>query len=297
MLKKVKKINYLIRSIKNFTESPICPFCSSKGKAIDKKYIFTSLIKCENCSLNFRHPKDTEKFLTNFYQEDYSLDFGMTTNLPTDSVLKELVDNNFEGFGGQYVPFIKSLIKRDLNGLKVIDYGCSWGFRVFPLMTAGIDVEGFEISKPRARFGIEKLSLNINSEPENIRNNNDMIISSHVIEHLPDIRKFVEMGSSKLKEDGIFMAFCPNGSEEFRKRNPAAFHGLWGLEHINYLDIDFATHLFRNNPYLILTSDTTSDWNYNFETISKWDGVSQIIGSERDGMELLIISKPNVKIK
>ncbi|NOS54902.1 MAG: hypothetical protein HOP37_01440, partial [Cyclobacteriaceae bacterium] len=116
------------------------------------------------------------------------------------------------------------------------------------------------------------------------------IMSSHAIEHLPVISEFIRFASSKLIKDGILISFCPNGSSEFRAREPNTFHVNWGLLHPNYLDVDFAAHTFRKNPYLILTDD----WRYNLELLRKWDGHSQIIGEKRDGQELLIIAKPNV---
>jgi hypothetical protein len=89
------------------------------------------------------------------------------------------------------------------------------------------------------------------------------------------------------------MAFCPNGSEEFRNRSPKDFHVNWGFLHPSYLDVEFAQKTFEKNPYLILTSD----WNHDCKMISEWDGKSQVTGEKRDGKELLIISKPNIFLK
>ena len=89
------------------------------------------------------------------------------------------------------------------------------------------------------------------------------------------------------------MAFCPNGSVEYRKREPGIFHVNWGFLHPNYLDIEFAVKTFAKNPYLILTGD----WNYDVSMLSSWDGKSQVVGDVHDGKELLIIAKPNVYIR
>jgi hypothetical protein len=56
------------------------------------------------------------------------------------------------------------------------------------------------------------------------------------------------------------------------------------------LTVKFASFVFNNNPFLILTGD----WDFALDEINKWDGKSQIIGSRQDGKELMIIAKPNV---
>jgi hypothetical protein len=197
-----------------------------------------------------------------------------------------MMSRNFYG-KRDYSPFIKALVKS--GSPKIIDYGCSWGYSLFQLKNAGYDAEGFEISKVRAAFG-EKIKVVIHYNFTEVRGNNDVIMSSHAIEHVPVVSDFIKFASMKLVKNGIFIAFCPNGSPEFRTRESHNFHVNWGLLHPNYLDVEFAAHTFRKNPYLILTDD----WRYNFEQLAAWDGHSQIVGEKLDGQELLIITKPNI---
>jgi hypothetical protein len=57
--------------------------------------------------------------------------------------------------------------------------------------------------------------------------------------------------------------------------------------------VGFAMETFKHNPYLIFTGD----WNYDLKFISDWDGQSQVAGEALNGKELLIIAKPNIRIK
>ena len=250
------------------------------------------MLKCADCRLSVRYPTDTSEFLAKFYQSDYDACYSeetlSITSLPTDSELGKLVKDNFPN-KRNHAPFVQAVLKT--TSARVLDYGCSWGYSVHHLKQAGYNAEGFEISRLRAEFG-KKLNVTIHSSAETLGGDLDLIMSNHAIEHLPVISDFIGFCSSKLKNNGIFMAFCPNGSPEYRKREPDVFHVNWGFLHPNYLDIDFARTAFKNNPYLILTGD----WNYDTMTLSSWDGYSQIIGEKRDGKELLIISKPNVRI-
>jgi hypothetical protein len=290
-----QKVSYLLRSIRNFFQKKKCPNCKgTKAIKVDQKFIFTKLLKCQNCKLNYRFPVDEDGLFDGFYQEEYknnNVDVPLIINeLPSDIDLNSMMDNNFPT-QRDHSSFIYALLKN--YDRKVTDFGSSWGYSVFQLKNAGFDAEGFEISKPRAVFGTQKLGVNINYDESAVRQDNDLIMSNHAIEHIPKVQNFINLTSSKLKENGIFMSFCPNGSLEYRRREPDSFHLTWGFLHPNYLDVDFAIETFKHNPYLILTGDC----NYDLKTLFEWDGQSQIIGENRSGRELLMISKPNIHLK
>lgn len=288
-----QKIDYLVRSVQNLNQPRICPNCgATQTEVIDSKYLVTHLLKCANCKLSFRYPTDTQDFLNDFYQSAYQATYSAETlsitDLPDDAALARLMEGNFPG-KRNHTPFVHALLKT--YTARVLDYGCSWGYSVYHLKQAGYDAEGFEISRPRAEFG-RKIGVKIRYQQDTVPSGLDMVMSNHAIEHVPVISDFVNFAASRLKIDGLFMAFCPNGSDEFRKREPGVFHVNWGFLHPNYLDIPFAAHLFRNNPHLILTGD----WSYDTAMLSAWDGRSQQVGDQRDGKELLIIAKPNTNI-
>lgn len=286
-----KNANYLFRSIMNIGQEKKCPFCGGTDLVkTDSKYLFTSLQRCRNCKLEHRHPKDDKEWLRRFYQTEYAIDTHMMTKLPSDAEIVKLKENNFSSLRS-YQNYLDALFKED-SGIKVVDYGCSWGYNVYKLAKSGNQVVGFEISVPRAEFGKEKLGVAIYSDTEFLPVENDLVLSSHVIEHLDNINDFISVSCRLLKKDGIFMAFCPNGSDPYKKREPDIWHVSWGAVHPNSLTVEFAQYAFRNNPYLILTGD----WIFDADKLAEWDGLSQITSPYQEGKELLIISKPNIKI-
>lgn len=286
----MQKLKYLLRSLRDFRQQKSCPYCQSKNlSVIDSKYFVTSLLSCQNCFLSHRHPKDDPEFIKRFYQSDYSIDVAMMTTLPSDEELQSMMSENFEGIRN-YSPYIEAVLGERRGA--VVDYGCSWGYTVFQLKNHGFDATGLELSAPRAEFGRSKLNLDIKTKDEDIRMDNDVVISSHVIEHLLDVGSFVELCRSRLKDTGYFIAFCPNGSKEYQDREPSIFHVNWGFVHPNYLTCKFGEFVFRHNPYIILTGD----WEFDLEDVRNWDGKSQFVSEKRDGKELLIIAKPNVSI-
>ncbi|MEM9023310.1 MAG: methyltransferase domain-containing protein, partial [Bacteroidota bacterium] len=236
----------------------------------------------------FRFPRDSTAFLEKFYQTDYAIDTHMMTQLPDAATLEQLKAENFPD-QRNYSPYVRAISA--VADPRVVDYGCSWGYTLYQMQQEGLDVQGYELSRPRAAFGAQ-LDVEIQTDVEAIRKDNDVFMSSHVIEHLPDLQEFIALARSRLKENGTFMAFCPNGAAEYRAREPQVFHVNWGFVHPNYLDIAFACHAFKDNPYLILTGD----WTFDLDTLKNWDGRSQVVGPRRDGKELLIISKPNTSL-
>jgi 2-polyprenyl-3-methyl-5-hydroxy-6-metoxy-1,4-benzoquinol methylase len=265
-----------------------CPFCGgTKLSKVDSKYLVTMLLECAHCHLLHRHPRDGKIFLKKFYEEDYRVDVAMMTNLPDELSLQSMKAEGFLNVRDHF-SLIRSLYGN--SKIKMVDYGCSWGYNIFKLRQKNIDVVGYELSRRLASFGKKNLDVEIQTDEAAIRPDNDVMFSSHVIEHLYSISDFVELCKDKLRPDGLFLSLSPNGSLEFRQKAHHLFHVNWGNVHPNVLTIDFAQFMFKDNPYLILTSDD----EYDLEAIRQWDGMSQQVGQIRDGYELLMIAKPNV---
>ena len=277
------KADYWLRSALNVRQERRCPCCGGTDlSVVDHKYIVTWLLECRHCHLRHRHPKDDPAWLERFYQKEYTVDTHMITKLPDAAAMEKLKAEGFPELR-DISPYIKALRPQ---AERVLDYGCSWGYHVFKMRRAGLDAEGFELSRPRAAFGQRTLGVTIHSDPAAAQGRYDVISSSHVIEHLASIPDLVTFCRARLVPGGLFMAFCPNGSDAYRRREPGLFHVNWGSLHPNYLDIPFARHLFREVPHLILTGD----WTYDTAELAAWDQRSQRVGTREDGKELLIIA-------
>lgn len=286
-MKKADKVKYFIKSTINFFSKKECPYCTQNDvNIIDRKYLFTTLLECESCNLMFRHPLDSEKFNFKFYNSDYNQN-GITTDLPSSVQLKSLIDSKFANTN-RNINDLKSIIEA-INGTfvnqKILDYGCSWGYTSWQLKDLGMLASGFEISKARAEFGIKNLNVPIFTNIEDITGGPfEFIFSSHVIEHLPDIKTFVTFCLGNLKDNGYLIFLCPNGSKDFKKKHPKNFHLFWGQVHPNMISSDFYNHIFGNFPFYIASSP------YDFKELREWDQNKQSINLN-GGEELLCIVK------
>lgn len=257
MLTPKQKIKYFIESVLAMGQKLECPYCGSGDcKELDRKYLVTRLMECQHCHLYFRFPVDKKNENYEFYQTEYKEQDLIATDLPDENVLKEMIQHQFSSTSknaGRFLNLFSRLFPGK-NSLRIIDYGSSWGYLTYQLAKAGYDVQGYEISKSRAAYGIKNLGVEILTEEKDIRKGNDIFFSSHVIEHHPDISGLIRLAEQSLRPGGYFIAVCPNGSLPFRRKDPSAFHQAWGKVHPNYLNGDFYKHLFQNRPHYIGSS-------------------------------------------
>ncbi len=285
------KISYLTNSALRYFSEKRCPSCGcDKVEVVDSKFVVTRLFRCKKCFLLFRHPKDSTEFNFKFYQQNYTQEDGITTDLPSKEELEILTQNNFKG-KNKNVDFYNSVFLNLFSGknpgeIKLVDYGCSWGYQSFQFVKKGFSCSSFEISKPRAEYGNLNLGLSIKTDDSQLPPANHIFFSCHVIEHVPSPHRMIELGLNLLQSGGYFVAESPNGSPSFRVKSPEHFHHLWGEVHPNMLTGDFYSNVFSSNPYLI----TSSPFDNVISELKNWDQKSQKI-LDLGGSELLIIAK------
>ena len=240
-----------------------CPSCGeSRASIVDRKYFVTSLARCARCRLLFRAPTMAADESEHFYQAAYQQ--GFTTEMPSDAELACMLQAGFgpERDYGAYVEVLDALGCRP--GTRIIDFGCSWGYGSWQLLRRGYEVQAFEVSQPRGGFAREKLGIDVVSSLEAARGPFDVFFSAHVLEHVPSVAEAVRRGMSLLRPGGLFVAFTPNGSAQFRATDPGAWHKLWGLVHPQLIDAEYYRRLFADRACLLASSP------YDAHGISGW---------------------------
>ncbi len=286
MKQKVKYLSVCIR--KRVThEGFSCPSCGCVSSAVvSRKYLITALRRCEECQLLFRTPTTNAKENASFYQEQYTQ--GFTTDCPTDELLTNYLEKGFLGAEKDYSTYIDVICAAGgRKGDRLFDFGCSWGYGSWQFMKYGFHVESFEISARRLNFARNKLGVKAYSSLSNVTDTFDIFFSAHVLEHVPSVRRSIEFGMSILRPGGLFVAFTPNGSEEYRKQDSKSWDKLWGLVHPNFLDEKFYKKTFTGKTMLI------SSRPYPFHLIEEWKAAkaSNSTVFQLSGDELLVLVK------
>jgi 2-polyprenyl-3-methyl-5-hydroxy-6-metoxy-1,4-benzoquinol methylase len=198
-----------------------------------------------------------------FLQKEYIQ--GFTTDMPSPEELKRLKETGFKGTEKDYSEYITILSALGCKpGDSLLDYGCSWGYGSWQFHQAGYRVTAFEISAPRCDYARRRLEINAYRDLALVTGPFDIFFSAHVLEHVPSVSQSVEFARQVLGPGGWFVAFTPNGSNEFRRVNPRAWNQLWGAVHPNFLDSLYYESLFQFDTYLIATTP------YDLASIKKW---------------------------
>lgn len=269
---------------KAFGQGLECPSCGGAGGVrVDRKYVFTALVRCGSCGLLFRTPTTSFEDSRSFYQKRYSQ--GFTTCIPANAELKRLIETRFSG-EKSYRPYIDVLEALGVEkGQRVFDFGCSWGYGSWQLKHHGFEVDSFEISDARAKFAREKLGLRVVETMDAIEGVYDVFFASHVLEHVPSVQATIALALRSLRPGGLFVAFTPNGSSAYRSRSPSSWHQLWGNIHPQLLD-----DIYYGKQFQEFTTAMDSA-PYKLNELTSWSGArSHSICLDLSGYELLVVA-------
>ncbi len=284
-----QKLRYLVACAKKrcMGRCSSCPSCGwPDSVVVDRKFLVTSLRRCRSCQLLFRAPTTTPEENAAFYQSSYK--WGFITDLPDDRRLKAFVDAGFAGTERDYSVRIDILRAAGVaDGSRVLDFGCSWGYGSWQLKRSGFDVEGFEISAPRAQFARQKLGLTVHTSLADVPGPFDAVISCNVLEHVPSVGGAIRFVFGVLRAGGLFMAVTSNGSAGFRELSPTAWRKRWGFIHPNMLDDTFYRSYFAGGP-ILLASDP-----YPMAKLHAWAAAPRgvCVADQLRGAELLVLAK------
>lgn len=130
----------------------------------------------------------------------------------------------------------------------LLDIGCATGALIASLRETGWRVTGVEIS-PSAEYGknVRKLDIrNLPLEENNFADNSfDVVLASHLIEHLNDPRSFLSEINRILKENGYVFITTPNISG-FQAR---LFGGRWRsaiFDHLYLFSVRTLKQMLKN---------------------------------------------------
>ena len=197
------KTNYsrIIRGLRNknfFYKIEKCPVCFSKNNIkisnSDRYGCYYPLVCCNQCSLLFSKLRIKEDKLTDYYSH-----IANVIKINNISAVNAFEDrSSLKSYSYDRFHWISRFIKNNHTN-SVFEFGCSDGANLFPFFKNGSNVSGVDFNETRINVGKNKgLDLySINSENETSaylkKNKYDLIIVSHVIEHLTDIYSTIKM--------------------------------------------------------------------------------------------------------
>ena len=226
----------------------LCPYCDSRfHRRLERKKLLIEARKCDFCGLVFRWPCDNPAATRDFYEGSY--DGQQATTLPVSiDELGALTRQQFRN-----TPYDRShriaLVQSIVPQGRLLDFGCSWGYSVAQWQSAGYSAVGFELARDRARFGRTQLGVDIRDDLASLENEPagsfDIVYTDHVFEHLPALRRPLNLFARLLRPGGLLLMMTPNGGGADARRMGTSWGPFIGESHTIALTAEWC---YRNLP-------------------------------------------------
>lgn len=283
MVNIASKASYFLKGcVRRITSKHACPCCGQREFQVEDRKFPYLLFSCGRCAVLTRFPSETPAEIEAFYQKEYTQK-GLTTDLPGDKELSELIRSGFSGSemdGSAFIAIFEALGLA--AGSRIFDYGANWGYMTYQFAKHGYNASAFEISEPRAAFG-GKLGIEIATRVNHPPASFDVVFSSHVLEHVRNPLAVLHEQLDLVRPGGFVVCVTPNGSAARKLRDPEGFHRHWGRVHPVLLSAEFVVANFPDRGSFVASSRDAAE-------IGMWDRHS-IAKSDVSESELLIILK------
>jgi 2-polyprenyl-3-methyl-5-hydroxy-6-metoxy-1,4-benzoquinol methylase len=128
------------------------------------------------------------------------------------------------------------------RGGRLLDVGCGYGTTLGLAASAGVDVTGIEMPGPAVEIaasrGIHVVAGDLSRGPvlDSSEPPFDVILLSHVLEHLLEPVAFLERVRAMLADGGTVVVEVPNADDAMLDRSPAYRAFAWQRAHVAYFD-------------------------------------------------------------
>jgi 2-polyprenyl-3-methyl-5-hydroxy-6-metoxy-1,4-benzoquinol methylase len=243
-----------------------CTLCGSNSFKPSLQCEGFSYVRCAKCGLVQMNPQPEKKEIKRRYGECHGHDY-LTYELANekaflDLALLALKDSGFEEIERTLLSCSKT---------RVLDVGCATGSLLASLRQRGWETAGVEISRAQAEYGKIQRNLDLrNGSLEEIRFSGEyfnVVIASHLIEHLNDPASFVMEVYRILDPKGYFFVTTPNISG----MQARLFGNRWRsaiFDHLYLFSIKTLTRLLSEKGFAI-------------EKISTWGGLAKGAAPEK----------------
>ena len=220
-----------------------------------------SYVRCTSCGLVQMNPQPLEDEINKRYSENYGENY-LAYELANEKAFLNLQLLALEDAG--FNSLEKEIISHGGTKARILDIGCAVGSLLVELRQRGWETMGVEISHPQAEYARQKRNLDIRSLPleENKFPSDyfDVILASHLIEHLNNPAAMVDEVRRILVPGGRFFCTTPN-IDGFQAK---LFRGRWRSAIFDHLYLFSAKTLSR----------LLCEKGFSIEKIATWGGLA-----------------------
>lgn len=180
----------------------LCPSCRTSSNPVrSKKHIIDAIRECRTCRLLYRPTAISKGRLARFYYSHFYTNAGIATDTSIPASrdgLREVVLREGKDRCGLVGAALR---QHHVQPDAICVFGCSWGYELLALQSLGLPLFGIELSEPRRRLAIERFGLSVYPDISSARGRfvQPLVLSSHVLEHVPEVERILEELASTLR--------------------------------------------------------------------------------------------------
>ncbi|OIO40378.1 hypothetical protein CO154_01925 [Candidatus Pacearchaeota archaeon CG_4_9_14_3_um_filter_31_7] len=194
------------------------------------------IVKCENCGLIYLNPRPTKKEIEKYYPKEYkpyqSKDEKSEKSRKTSNIFYKVM--RFLA-GKKSITGINEIFDKILEG-KVLDLGCGSGELLKELKEKGFECYGVEMDKNAVEIcrknNLKVIQGDIQEYIKKINAKFDVIILSHVLEHLYNPSFVIREISRILADDGVFIIAIPSADSLMFNLFKSKWHSIDSPRHL-----------------------------------------------------------------
>ena len=208
-------------------------------------------VLCLNCGLIRENPRISKDTIEIFYEKHYrdlkNLSFSKIKQINNQEYLEQTYNKEIER-GKMIFNYIKkyTLLKTGL----IFDFGTGTGGILKSFKDAGFEIYGVDINEDFLNYGVKKgLNLKKGSidELKNYPKKANLIIASHILEHLHDLENYLKELRECLEEDGYLIVLLPGLMNiQYHEENLLS---LFVIEHLYYFTLQTLTKILIDNGF------------------------------------------------
>lgn len=289
----IRQIRYYLRMFYYWLSGDpnSCPHCNSTNVTLlcRKRYIVQRLL-CNNCKLEYRYPKNREKF-----SSDLNYPFPVT-NIKKEE-LNQLLRTKFFNSRYDFSPDIRIISKIIPKG-KLLDYGASIGVAVYQFGEMGYDAIGFDIDIRRREYARKNLGVEVLTDFNKLKamkNEFDVIFTAHTLEHISDISKIFDLFQSIIKPGGLLYIRVPNCTRTINTDLKLAWGARLPSVHALALTKDFFLHNLPKYGFNKPSIYSFDDGHYDEKLIANTWAASYIGELEKEELLTIALAKSKVE--
>ncbi|MBN1213824.1 MAG: class I SAM-dependent methyltransferase [Candidatus Lokiarchaeota archaeon] len=255
-----KTKNELIQALKSGKlkwEYNYC-YCSAKDDMLlsykERRGLENRIVLCKKCGLIRANPRISEDTIELFYTKYYrtlirsQLDNNSNSNLIIKTFQEE------EEKGKRILENIQENLSLT-NGV-VFDFGAGAGGTLQAFKNAGYEIFGVDLNLDYLKYGVQK-GLNLKKggieELKKYPKKADLIIISHILEHIHNLKTFLSNLKECLKDEGYLFVALP-GLFNVQKTY-GNFQSYFVIEHLYYFSLGTLKNIMAESDFTFITGN------------------------------------------